>query len=86
MQRDLVLIRLPIFILGAAVMMRGSAAAQTPNVRYINPPTMAKAPGYTHVVEVNGAARSISRDNSDMTAPVSKARIFASRRRWSTKT
>jgi enamine deaminase RidA (YjgF/YER057c/UK114 family) len=59
MQRDLVLIRLPIFILGAAVMMLGSAAAQTPNVRYINPPTMAKPPGYTHVVEVNGPGRTI---------------------------
>jgi hypothetical protein len=49
MQRDLVLIRLPILVFGATVMMLGCAAAQTPNVRYLNPSTMAKPPGYTHV-------------------------------------
>jgi 2-iminobutanoate/2-iminopropanoate deaminase len=59
MQRNLVLIGLPILIFGATFMMLGCAAAQTPSVRYINPSTMAKPPGYTHVVEVNGPGRTI---------------------------
>jgi enamine deaminase RidA (YjgF/YER057c/UK114 family) len=58
MQRNLVLIGLPILIFGATFMMLGCAAAQTPSVRYINPSTMAK-PRYTHVVEVNGPGRTI---------------------------
>src|ERR1700732_5634095 len=59
MQRNLVLIGLPILIFGATFMMLGCAAAQTPSVRDINPSTMAKPPGYTHVVEVNGPGRTI---------------------------
>jgi enamine deaminase RidA (YjgF/YER057c/UK114 family) len=59
MQRDLPLIKLTAIILGATVMMPGGACAQTPGVRYINPSTMAKPPGYTHVVEVNGPGRTI---------------------------
>ena len=59
MQRDLALIKLATIILGATVMMPGGASAQTPSVRYINPSTMAKPPGYTHVVEVNGPGRTI---------------------------
>src|SRR5262249_46639723 len=59
MQRNLVLIRLPVLALGATIAMLGPAAAQTPNVRYSNPATMAKPAGYTHVVEVNGPGRTI---------------------------
>ena len=59
MQRNLVLLRLPMLALGATVIMLSCAAAQTPNVRYMNPSTMAKPPGYTHVVEVNGPGRTI---------------------------
>ena len=59
MQRDLVLIRLAAIILGAMMLMPGGASAQTPSVRYINPSTMAKPPGYMHVVEVNGPGRTI---------------------------
>ena len=59
MQRNLALIRLATIILGATVMMPGGASAQTPSVRYIDPSTMAKPPGYTHVVEVNGPGRTI---------------------------
>jgi enamine deaminase RidA (YjgF/YER057c/UK114 family) len=65
MQRNLVLMRLPslllaaTIILGAAPMMLDSAAAQTPGVRFINPSTMAKPTGYTQVVEVDGAGRTI---------------------------
>jgi enamine deaminase RidA (YjgF/YER057c/UK114 family) len=59
MQRDLALIKLATIILGATVMMPGGSSAQTPSVRYINPSTMAKPPGYTHVVEVNGPGRTI---------------------------
>ena len=60
MQRDLALIRLATIILGATMMlMPGGASAQTPSVRYINPSTMAKPPGYTHLVEVNGPGRTI---------------------------
>jgi hypothetical protein len=87
MRRNLVLIRLPMLALGATIMTLGSAAAQTPDIRYSNPATMAKPTGYTHVVEVNGPGRTIYiADSWDMTAPASKARISASRRRWSTKT
>ena len=59
MQRNLGLIMLATIILGATVTMPGGASAQTPSVRYINPSTMAKPPGYTHVVEVNGPGRTI---------------------------
>jgi len=59
MQRDLALIKLATIILGATVMMPGGSSAQTPSVRYINPSTMAKPPGYTHLVEVNGPGRTI---------------------------
>jgi enamine deaminase RidA (YjgF/YER057c/UK114 family) len=59
MQRNLALIKLATIILGATVMMPGGASAQTPSVRYINPSAMAKPPGYTHVVEVNGPGRTI---------------------------
>jgi enamine deaminase RidA (YjgF/YER057c/UK114 family) len=59
MQCNLALIRLATIILGATAMMPGGASAQTPSVRYINPSTMAKPPGYTHVVEVNGPGRTI---------------------------
>ena len=59
MQRDLALIKVATIILGATAIMPGGASAQTPSVRYINPSTMAKPPGYTHVVEVNGPGRTI---------------------------
>ena len=59
MQRNLVPVRLPILIFAATLMMLGCAAAQTSNVRYINPSNMAKPPGYTHVVEANGPGRTI---------------------------
>ena len=45
MQRNLGLIQLPMLSLGATMMMLGSAAAQTANVRYSNPPTMPKPAG-----------------------------------------
>ena len=50
MRRNLVLIRLPMLALGATIMILGSAAAQTPDIRYSKPATMAKPTGYTHVV------------------------------------
>ena len=59
MQRNLVLIRLPVLAVGATIVMLGPAPAQTPNVRYSNPATMAKPAGYTHVVEVSGPGRTI---------------------------
>ena len=60
MQRNVALIKLAASILGAMMMlMPGGASAQTPSVRYINPSTMAKPPGYTHVVEANGPGRTI---------------------------
>jgi enamine deaminase RidA (YjgF/YER057c/UK114 family) len=59
MRRNLVLTRLPMLALGATIMTLGSAAAQTPDIRYSNPATMAKPAGYTHVVEVNGPGRTI---------------------------
>jgi enamine deaminase RidA (YjgF/YER057c/UK114 family) len=59
MQRELALFGLPILVLGAAAMTNGGASAQTPSVSYINPPAIAKPPGYTHVVEVNGPGRTI---------------------------
>jgi enamine deaminase RidA (YjgF/YER057c/UK114 family) len=31
--------------------------ASAPNLRFINPPTISKPPGYTHVVEVTGPSR-----------------------------
>jgi enamine deaminase RidA (YjgF/YER057c/UK114 family) len=40
MQRNVVLFQLPTLALGATVMAFGSAAAQTPSVRYINPSTI----------------------------------------------
>jgi enamine deaminase RidA (YjgF/YER057c/UK114 family) len=51
---------LPICLFGAILMV--SASAQTPqgaapNVRFINPPTMPKPPGYTQVVEANTPGR-----------------------------
>jgi len=33
--------------------------AAAPNLRFINPPTMAKPPGYTHVIEVTGPGRTV---------------------------
>jgi enamine deaminase RidA (YjgF/YER057c/UK114 family) len=59
MRRNPVLIRLPMLALVATIMTLGSAAAQTPGIRYSNPATMAKPTGYTHVVEVNGPGRTI---------------------------
>jgi enamine deaminase RidA (YjgF/YER057c/UK114 family) len=57
MQRNLV--PLQIRIISAMLMMISSAMAQTVNVRFSNPATMAKPTGYTHVVEVNGPNRTI---------------------------
>ena len=31
--------------------------AASPNLRFINPPTMSKPPGYTHVIEATGPSR-----------------------------
>lgn len=59
MQRNLVLFQLAPLVLGAMAVMLGAAAAQTPDVRYSNPPTIAAPRGYTHVVEVNGPGRTI---------------------------
>jgi enamine deaminase RidA (YjgF/YER057c/UK114 family) len=59
MQRNLALIQPPMLALGATIVMLGSAAAQTPDIRFSNPPTMAKPAGYSHVVEVNGPGRTI---------------------------
>ena len=58
MQRNFVT-RLPMLALGATVLIPCCAAAQTPEVRYSNPATMAKPAGYTHVVEVNGPGRTV---------------------------
>jgi len=33
--------------------------AAAPNLRFINPPTIAKPPGYTHVIEVTGPGRTV---------------------------
>lgn len=33
--------------------------AAAPNLRFINPPTIAKPPGYTHVIEVTGPGRMV---------------------------
>jgi len=59
MQRDLVPFRLPMLVLAATGVMLGGAVAQTPSVRFINPPAIAKPFGYSHVVEVNGPGRTI---------------------------
>jgi enamine deaminase RidA (YjgF/YER057c/UK114 family) len=50
--------------LGARAIMRRQilkhrVTIMQPSVRYINPSTMAKPPGYTHVVEVNAPGRTI---------------------------
>ena len=37
-------------ILGATLIMIGCATAQTADVQFSNPPTIAKPTGYTHVV------------------------------------
>ena len=54
---------LPPALLCGALLLLGpilAADAQTsPGARFINPPTMAKPPGYTHVVEVMGPGRTI---------------------------
>jgi enamine deaminase RidA (YjgF/YER057c/UK114 family) len=42
-----------------AVGLALTAQAQTPNVRFLNPPTIGTPRGYTHVVEVNGTNRII---------------------------
>jgi len=47
MQRNLALIQPPMLALGATIVILGSAAAQTPDVRFSNPPTMAKPAGYS---------------------------------------
>lgn len=52
----------PALLCGALLLMGAlmNADAQTsPSVRFINPTTMAKPPGYTHVVEVMGPGRTI---------------------------
>jgi enamine deaminase RidA (YjgF/YER057c/UK114 family) len=46
-------------ILGATLIMIGCATAQTADVQFSNPPTIAKPTGYTHVVEVKGPNRTI---------------------------
>ncbi len=33
--------------------------AASPNLRFINPPTMSKPPGYTHVIEATGPGRTV---------------------------
>ena len=33
--------------------------AAAPNLRFINPPTISKPPGYTHVIEVTGPGRTV---------------------------
>ena len=59
MKRELFVFRLPALVLGVTLSTLGCAMAQTPPPSFINPPTMAKPPGYTHVVEVNGPGRTI---------------------------
>ena len=46
-------------ILGATLIMIGCATAQTADVQFSNPPTIAKPTGYSHVVEVKGPNRTI---------------------------
>ena len=46
-------------ILGATLIMIGCATAQTADVQFSNPLTIAKPAGYTHVVEVKGPNRTI---------------------------
>jgi enamine deaminase RidA (YjgF/YER057c/UK114 family) len=58
MPRDFDAFRLPMLIVGATAMMAACAQAQS-HVRYINPPAIAKPPGYTHVVEVSGPVRTV---------------------------
>jgi enamine deaminase RidA (YjgF/YER057c/UK114 family) len=43
----------------AAAAATGSAQAQTPLLRFANPPGMTSPPTYTHVVEVNGPHRTV---------------------------
>ncbi len=38
---------------------RETKMAAAPNLRFINPPTMPKPPGYTHVIEVTGPGRTV---------------------------
>ena len=45
--------------IGATLIMIGCATAQTADVQFSNPPTIAKPTGYTHVVEVKGPNRTI---------------------------
>jgi 2-iminobutanoate/2-iminopropanoate deaminase len=59
MPRDFDAFRLPMLVVGATVVMTACAQAQAPTVRYINPPAIAKPPGYTHVVEVSGSVRTV---------------------------
>jgi enamine deaminase RidA (YjgF/YER057c/UK114 family) len=52
----------PALFCGALLLLSAllSADAQTSSgVRFLNPPTMAKPPGYTHVVEVTGPGRTV---------------------------
>ena len=46
-------------IFGATLIMIGCATAQTADVQFSNPPTIAKPSGYTHVVEVKGPNRTV---------------------------
>jgi len=59
MQRNLVHTRLFSVIIGATALMITCAAAQTSDVRFSNPSTMAKPAGYSHVVEINSPGRII---------------------------
>jgi enamine deaminase RidA (YjgF/YER057c/UK114 family) len=49
--------RLSVTILAQQNHTLGEESAVTANVRFINPDTMSKPPGYTHVVEITGPGR-----------------------------
>ena len=64
LSRSWLLARLCCAAVVAILATLASAAAQTPqgaspSVRFINPPTLSKPPGYTHVVEVTAPGRII---------------------------
>src|SRR5918996_3220233 len=43
--------------MGPAVVLNQTGRKSMSNTRFINPPAIAKPPGYTHVVEVTGPGR-----------------------------
>ncbi|MEA2990826.1 MAG: hypothetical protein QOG83_3537 [Alphaproteobacteria bacterium] len=58
-RRDFVAAAVTMAAAAGAVGAAGSAQAQTPNIRFSNPPGMSSPPTYSHVVEVTGPNRTI---------------------------